>query len=34
MEQDITSNLTKVQLHTFNNGTEVREHHVVITLTD
>ena len=34
MENNRSSNLTKIQLNTFDNGTEVREHHVMISLTD
>ena len=34
MEQHISSQMTQVQLHTFNNGTEVREHHLIIRVTD
>lgn len=34
MEQHISSQLTQVQLHTFNNGTETREHHVIISIAD
>lgn len=34
MEQHISSQLTKVQLHTFNNGTAVHEHHVIISVSE
>lgn len=34
MEQHISSPLTEVQLHTFYNGTETREHHVIISVAD
>lgn len=34
MEQHISSQLTQVQLHTFNNGTAVKEHHVIISVTE
>ena len=34
MEQHISSPLTEVQLHTFNNGTETREYHVIISVAD
>ncbi len=32
MQQDISSTSADVQLHSFDNGTDVREHHVVVTV--
>lgn len=33
MENQPSADLVKIQLHTFDNGTEVREHHAVVTIT-
>ncbi len=34
MEQHISTQLTEVQIHTYDNGTAVREHHVIISVAD
>lgn len=34
MQQHISSQLANIQIHTYDNGTEVREHHVMVTIAD